>query len=421
MDGIAGGRIGGGIPEAYVLRSQACPKPMSTAWGQNVIDVSASSGCTGVREVEYHAGYNGTQEVAAVSQVVDNSSGGTGNITRILTEAYDFCLVRSGDTLGPPACGSDSYLSERIDSVLSWAKYDNVAACGPPAPVGLPFPEPTEVVWHNLNCGGSGEKAFVCPGVKEGSPGDTCETAWVHVLLLDLYCQDPIPGAAVSLVISSTCDSLLCTPVTAVTDEGGYAELHLRGSVDASAGPGCCSVNYTITAMGYTIRTGTLDWLSPDLNGDGIVDALDVGILAGDFGTSACRSDFNCDGVVDEADLDILEQHYRHSCTGQLISVEEAPEPFPVVTSLSQNYPNPFNPTTEIRFAVAEPGEVVLRIYDIVGRPVRTLLEGWKEPGYHRVVWDGRDDSGRLLASGVYFYAIQAPGCEERKKMVLIR
>jgi flagellar hook assembly protein FlgD len=92
-----------------------------------------------------------------------------------------------------------------------------------------------------------------------------------------------------------------------------------------------------------------------------------------------------------------------------------------LVTSLSQNYPNPFNPATEIKFAVAGPGRVVLRIYDIVGRPVRTLLDDTKERGYHAVVWDGRDDSGRPVASGVYFYSIQAPGCEERKKMVLIR
>jgi hypothetical protein len=107
--------------------------------------------------------------------------------------------------------------------------------------------------------------------------------------------------------------------VTAVTDATGYAELYVRGSVDARGGPDCCSVNMTIVGSGYTMWTGTLDWLSPDMNGDGIVDALDVGILLGDFGTSACRSDFNCDGVVGEADLDILEAHYRHSCTGQLI------------------------------------------------------------------------------------------------------
>ena len=422
MNGMAGGRIGGSTPEAYVLRSQTCPKPSSTTWGQNVIDVSSSSGCTGAREVEYHAGYNATQEVAAVSNVLDYSSSGSGNVNRILTEAYDFCLVRSGDTLGPPACGSDSYLSERIDSVLSWAKYDDALTCGPPSGVWVPFPEPPEVVWHNLICEGTNKKALVCPGVKEGPPGDTCETAWIHVRLLDFPCQDPVPDAVVTLAItSSTCDSLLCAPVAGVTDANGYAELHPRGSVNASAGPGCCSVSYTITAMGYTLATGTLDWLSPDLNGDGIVDGLDTGILMGDWGTSACRSDFNCDGVVDQGDMDILEAHYVHSCTGQTIAVEETPEPLPVVTTLSQNYPNPFNPATEIKFAVAEPGRVVLRIYDIVGRPVRTLLDDTRERGYHKVAWDGRDDSGGAVASGVYFYSIQAPGCEERKKMVLVR
>ncbi len=93
----------------------------------------------------------------------------------------------------------------------------------------------------------------------------------------------------------------------------------------------------------------------------------------------------------------------------------------PAAFVLEQNYPNPFNPLTHITFSVAVPGEVELRVFDISGRPVCTLVEGWREARRYDVAWDGRDDSGNDVASGVYFYALEAPGCSETKKMVLLR
>jgi hypothetical protein len=88
---------------------------------------------------------------------------------------------------------------------------------------------------------------------------------------------------------------------------------------------------------------------------------------------------------------------------------------------LEQNYPNPFNPVTNIAFSVAVPGLVELRIYDVSGRPVRTLVRGWREAQHYDVAWDGRNDFGIAVASGVYFYTLQAPGYVESKKMVLLK
>lgn len=63
-------------------------------------------------------------------------------------------------------------------------------------------------------------------------------------------------------------------------------------------------------------------------------------------------------------------------------------------------HPNPFNPLTSIAFDVAKAGRVSLRIYDIAGRPVRTLAEGWREPQRYQISWDGRDDKGRAKVRG---------------------
>jgi len=97
------------------------------------------------------------------------------------------------------------------------------------------------------------------------------------------------------------------------------------------------------------------------------------------------------------------------------------PPAVPTVTFLEQNMPNPFNPVTVIRFSISHPGRVVLRVYDVAGRSVRTLAEGTKGAARYEVRWDGRDDSGRSVPSGVYLYKLEAPWYGETRKMVLIK
>jgi N-acetylneuraminic acid mutarotase len=90
--------------------------------------------------------------------------------------------------------------------------------------------------------------------------------------------------------------------------------------------------------------------------------------------------------------------------------------------ALSQNYPNPFNPQTTIRYDLPEPGVVRLSAYNVVGQMVRTLADGRRFSGTYSVIWDGRDDSGRDVASGVYLYRLEAEGeCVQIRKMVLLR
>ncbi|MCP3859200.1 MAG: T9SS type A sorting domain-containing protein [Phycisphaeraceae bacterium] len=71
--------------------------------------------------------------------------------------------------------------------------------------------------------------------------------------------------------------------------------------------------------------------------------------------------------------------------------------------SLGPNFPNPFNPVTTISFSLAEPGAVQLAVYDVRGRMVRTLVSGDMSAGEHEVVWQGKDDAGHQVASGLYF------------------
>ncbi len=88
---------------------------------------------------------------------------------------------------------------------------------------------------------------------------------------------------------------------------------------------------------------------------------------------------------------------------------------------LFQNHPNPFNPETEIRFQLPEASYVVIRIINTLGQEIRILAERQYETGYHNVRWDGKDNNGNLVSSGIYLYQLKAGAFSQIKKMSLIR
>jgi hypothetical protein len=93
----------------------------------------------------------------------------------------------------------------------------------------------------------------------------------------------------------------------------------------------------------------------------------------------------------------------------------------PKVYELSNNYPNPFNPSTQIQYAVPRASNVSLIIYNVLGQQVRTLVDGPQNAGRFTVTWDGRDHSGRVVGSGVYFYRLNAGETSIVKKMLMLK
>ena len=93
----------------------------------------------------------------------------------------------------------------------------------------------------------------------------------------------------------------------------------------------------------------------------------------------------------------------------------------PKANRLAQNFPNPFNPSTTIRYDLRAKGLVTIKVFDVSGRLVRTLVDGVREAGGHSVVWDGWNDSGREAESGIYFCKMETAGFSAVKKLVLLR
>ena len=98
----------------------------------------------------------------------------------------------------------------------------------------------------------------------------------------------------------------------------------------------------------------------------------------------------------------------------------------PSSTRLRPNYPNPFNPETWIPFQLAVSGEIQLTIYNVEGQVVRQLNLGFHQPGYYRQMdraayWDGKDDLGQSVSSGLYFYQLQVGEVRDTRKMVILK
>ena len=107
---------------------------------------------------------------------------------------------------------------------------------------------------------------------------------------------------------------------------------------------------------------------------------------------------------------------------GVFVGVEEqVPELVPNTYVLYQNYPNPFNPETRISYQLPRAGQVSLVIFNVTGQVVRRLVDGDQTPGSHVLTWNGVDELGRPVASGIYFYQLIAGEFREVRKMLLLK
>jgi enterochelin esterase family protein len=110
-----------------------------------------------------------------------------------------------------------------------------------------------------------------------------------------------------------------------------------------------------------------------------------------------------------------------HAGDIQTAVTENAVESLPTEYALYSNYPNPFNPQTFIEYQLPQAGQVKLVVFNLSGQVIRTLVDAPQQPGRFKLRWDGRDDLGNGVASGVYLYQLQAGNFSQTKKMILLR
>jgi hypothetical protein len=172
--------------------------------------------------------------------------------------------------------------------------------------------------------------------------------------------------------------------------------------------------------VGYNVLRGK--WENGDfeiLNGEPIIETTftdlsvpdnDVywyyvtAVFAGDYGQAESFAS-NCDsGSIED-----------------LTGIGDEPAAVPGQFFISQNYPNPFNPATTISYGLPHDAEVRIEIYNVLGQKVRTLANDHQTAGYRTVIWDGNDDSGNQVSTGIYFYRLEAGDFHASRKMLLIK
>ncbi len=173
-----------------------------------------------------------------------------------------------------------------------------------------------------------------------------------------------------------------------------------------------------------------LPWLT-ESPGTGMVAAGDSAVVTVSMNTADIPADTTYDILIVVSSNDMVtpeEEVIGRLIVGPATGIGGGTTPsgaLPKVFALSQNYPNPFNPSTSIRYDVpAEYGEGVdvrLEIFNIRGQRVTTLVDAEKKPGSYMVHWNGMDDGGRMMGSGVYIYRLKAGSYTSVRKMVISR
>ena len=196
------------------------------------------------------------------------------------------------------------------------------------------------------------------------------------------------------------------------------------------------------------------DGLPEDVNGDGTVNILDLVGVANHFGKGSTQGAPSLVPLPTSAVLAKAETPHRFALDPEanrrlraaLTEIEGKAETnpdlrfvanllrrwltdnrtFPTGTRLYPNFPNPFNPETWIPYQLAEAAEVHISIYDVKGQPVRELPIGFREAGSYTsqseaVYWNGRNDIGQLVTSGIYFYTLSAGDFSDTRKMLILK
>ena len=326
------------------------------------------------------------------------------NDNKMMYVAAMYRLFRNSDLTAIP-------LYSNNPTSVNWTEMTNVGAVGDDMITALDVSKvPANIVYYGTHDG----HVYRIDNAHAGNPAPT--DVWTGKGLSSAYVSciaiDPTDADKAMVVFSNyEVKSLFWTTDggNSWTDVSGNLEQYSSGSGN---GPSCrwVSILYYDSMPIYFVGTSTGLWSTTNLQetsttwaregsqtiGNVVVDMIDVRtvdskVVIGTHGKGVFTS--NISTGVDTEDLSIPDQFV-----------------------LQQNYPNPFNPATTISYSLASQEHVTIKVYDMRGREVVTLVDEQKDSGFHKVVFDGSD-----LSSGVYLYKLRAGNFEQTRKLTLAR
>ena len=228
---------------------------------------------------------------------------------------------------------------------------------------------------------------------------------------------DPLNASNVLAVFSNySVPSLFYTTNggTSWTDVSGNLEQNANGSGN---GPSCrwAVVHRGGTGVVYFVGTSVGLYSTTVLNGSSTAWSQEGPGTIGNVVVDMVDNR-NSDGTV------VIGTHGNGVYSSTVVtSVERVANAVPSSFNLGQNYPNPFNPSTTIRYTIPEPGSVRLRVFDLRGNEVRTLVDESQPAGVYEALWNGADRSGVPVSSGTYFYRLESGNRTSTQRMILLK
>ena len=250
----------------------------------------------------------------------------------------------------------------------------------------------------------------------DGQTG-TMGTALENALVVSVLDQngEPLAGAAVAFAVTGGGGKLSAEAAT--TDSSGRASSTLTLGYSSETH----TVEVTVGDLEPVTFTASAE-ATADFDGDGETGFSDFFLFADAFGGTDPRFDLDGSGSVDFGDFFLLADHFGDpEARGKLLALARDRIGLPDGPQLTQNAPNPFNSETIISWFLLRPGPARVEVFALTGQRVTVLHQGPQEAGVHRVHWDGRDDRGRPLASGVYLYRLVTDESVQTRKLTLLR
>jgi len=199
-----------------------------------------------------------------------------------------------------------------------------------------------------------------------------------------------------------------------------YVTVNAQNSADVNG----IAFSLKYDAEKYEFVSEAVNGLSSDIN----VIKADKGVvdIASFYGSEkfngAVVLGFKAKGQIAEMNVEMVNAQV--AINGEINAVSNSTvtlKAVPTVYSLSQNFPNPFNPTTTIEYSIPKAGLTSLDVYNIAGQKVRTLVNETQSASFYKVVWDGRNDNGESVATGMYFYKLVSGNYSKIVKMTLMK
>ena len=227
--------------------------------------------------------------------------------------------------------------------------------------------------------------------------------------------NNPLVGAPVAFLVTS--GEGILSVATDTTDANGRAS----STLTLGNGPGAVTVTVTVAGLDPVTFTAATAQATADFDGDGQTGFGDFFLFADAFGSSDPRFDLDGSGRVDFADFFLFADYFVDPARGKLMALAAELIGLPDGPQLQQNHPNPFNSETVISWFQLRPGPARVEVFALTGQRVAILHQGPTKAGMHRLRWDGRDDQGRPVASGVHLYRLVIDEGVHTRKLTLLR